>query len=115
MLIPFLVEKLMNSFASSKKTCNFVYILNKHGIITYDVNVYHRNGSSLLIEAIFKRNYDLYILLAKHPRININFQDQCNDTALSLAAQANLNDLVELLINHENFDPIKSRIINIHH
>lgn len=76
-----------------------------------DLNLYSLvTGDSPLMVSIDKNNLEIAELLIKDPRMNINMKNFMNQTALTMSVSKNLDKIVDLLINNENFDSEESCI-----
>ena len=72
-------------------------------------NIYDpQSGNTNLINAIRNSNLIIAELLIKHPKTNINFRNNSDETPLTIAVSHSLNGIVEQLINDEKFDKEES-------
>lgn len=77
-----------------------------------ETNILSNDYNYILISVIKQRNIEIATLLIKHPKTNINIQNNQNpyQTALIEAVILNLDDIIDLLINDQKFDPEESRL-----
>ena len=63
-----------------------------------------------MIIAIQNECLDIIKLLLNHPKININKRISSEQTALITATLSNSNEIVDLIIKNEKFDPVESHL-----
>lgn len=74
-----------------------------------DVNSYApKSGKTPLMISIENKNIEISKLLIKLPKTNINIRNYNRKTALIIAVEKNLEEIVDLIINNEKFDPEES-------
>ena len=126
---PLLIEILRKISTLKNIDPNLVY--NNHSLLTYacekneieivknlleiettDLNIYvPTTGDNSLMIAIKKKNVDIAMLLIQNPKIDINMKNINNQTALLLAVNSSLFDVIDAILANEKFDP-KINIIN---
>lgn len=76
-----------------------------------DVNAYaYSSGQTPLMISILNRNTEIAEILINDKRTNVNIKNYQNETALILAVDKAMNNIVELIIKNERFDPDESCI-----
>ncbi|OHT04507.1 hypothetical protein TRFO_28020 [Tritrichomonas foetus] len=97
------------SYACEKNHTELVNNLLKYKEI--DVNQYlPDNGDTALMAAIREKSTETVEILLKLPNININHQNYQSETALTIAAEKSLIEIIKLLTSHKNFDPEINRL-----
>ena len=97
------------TYACKANDIDFVKYLLQYDEI--DVNSYEpANGNTPLIIAVQNNNFDIVKLLIEHPKTDINLMNYYEQTALTIAVITQCNDIIDLLINDEKFDPEESRL-----
>ena len=95
------------SYACETNEIEMVSMLIKEDQI--DVNFYApKNGKTPLMISIENENIEIAKLLIKLPKTNINIRSYHRKTALIIAVEKNLEEIVELIINNEKFEPEES-------
>ncbi|KAK8840572.1 hypothetical protein M9Y10_030782 [Tritrichomonas musculus] len=76
-----------------------------------DVNLYDtESGNTPLMIAIENKNSEIAQFLIEFPQTNINLKNYANNTALTLAVNKEMKEIVSLLLNNERFNPTESCI-----
>lgn len=70
-----------------------------------NVNSYEQeNGNTPLLTAIMNKNIDIAKTLIEYPQTNVNLKNNISQSALVIAVENKLDEIVSLLINNERFD-----------
>ena len=76
-----------------------------------DVNKYSTtNGNTPLMIAIIKLNIRIAKILINYPKTNINSRNKVQETALTIAVEKKLPEVIDFLIKNERFDPDESHL-----
>ena len=76
-----------------------------------DVNLYEpTKGNTPLIIAVQNNNFDIVKLLIETPKTDINMMNYYDQTALIIAVINHFDNLIDLLLNDDKFDPEESKL-----
>ena len=112
------------------KNIDYNYHINNYNLLTYacqtnqkdiaekllnfdDINtniISNKHGITPLMFAVENNNLEMIKLLIQSGKVDINLRNYKNQTALTIAVQNQLSEIVDFIINDNSFDPKKSNI-----